>query len=222
MARLTADDMIDIVRDYCGGETSDTLSDTRRLRFLNEAALNLVSKYTFDQLSTSTSITTVSGTATYELSVSDVVEFTDVVNDTQNFKLYPMSEEQYHAYTQGDAQSGPSNYWYVDGVGSSDRYQLRFWPTPNSADTVNVYYTKLEELVTSPTATSLVIPRVWDKVVYLYAAAAAWDMLGDYKAAEAITKMAARNEAQAARTVKVPSWIPKGLGSPVGTAMKNV
>lgn len=221
MARLNADDMIAIVRDCCGGETTGTLSNTRILRFLNEAALNLVSKYTFDQLSTSTTITTVSGTASYELSVGDLVEFTDLVNDTQNFKLYPMSEEQYHSYTQGDAQSGSPNYWFVDGVGSNDLYQLTLWPTPNSADSVIVYYIKLEELVTSPAATSLVIPRVWDKVVYLYAASAAWEMLGDYERSEVFNKMAARNEAQAARTVKVPSWIPQNLGSPVGTALRN-
>ena len=220
MARLTADDMIDIVRDCCGGETSETISDTRILRFLNEAALNLASKYTFDQLGTSTPITTVSGTASYTMAVEDVVEFTSVVNDTKNFELYAMSEFQYHQFTQGDAQSGDPNYWFVDGA-TDGAYDLKFWPTPSSADTIYVYYTKLEELETSPTSTSLSIPRVWDKVVYLYAASSAWEMLGDSERAETFVKMAARNEAQAAKTVKVPSYIPGFLGSPVGGAMKN-
>ena len=220
MARLTADDMIDIVRDCCGGETSETISDTRILRFLNEAALNLVSKYTFDQLSANTTITTVDGTASYTMSVDDVVEFTSVINDTKNFELYAMSEFQYHQFTQGDAQSGDPSYWYLDGT-TGGAYDLKFWPTPSSADTINVYYTKLEEMVISPAATSLSIPRVWDKVAYLYAAASTWEMLGDSERAEAFTKMAARNEAQAAKTVKVPSYIPGFLGSPVGAAMKN-
>ena len=221
MARLTADDMIDIVRDCCGGETSGTLSDTRILRFLNEAALNLVSKYTFDQLSANTTITTVSGTSTYELSVSDVVEFTSMVNDTQNFEIYGMNEEEYIRFTQGDAQSGTPNYWYLNGVGDNGRYNIELWPTPNSADTINVYYTKLEELTVSPAITSLVIPRVWDKVVYLYAAASAWEMLGDADRAEAFVKMAARNEAQAAKSVRFPSHIRGGMTSPVGAALKN-
>ncbi len=34
MARLDADDMIPLVRDASGGETSETLTDTRILRFL--------------------------------------------------------------------------------------------------------------------------------------------------------------------------------------------
>jgi len=220
MARLTADDMIDIVRDCCGGETSETLSDTRILRFLNEAALNLASKYTFDQLSATTPITTADGTAEYTMAVDDVVEFTGIVNGTKNFELYPMNEDQYLSFTQGDAQSGDPNYWYVDGT-SGGAYVLRLWPTPSSADTLTVHYTKLEELKTSPTATSLTIPRVWDKVAYLYAASSAWEMLGDSERAETFVKMAARNEAQAAKTVKVPSYIPGFLGSPVGGAMKN-
>lgn len=220
MARLTAQDMVSIIRDICGGETSETLTDTRILRFINEAYLSLVSKYCHDQLSTSTTISTSSGTATYELSVSDVVEFTDLVNDTKNFKLYPMSEMEYHRFTQGDAQSGDPVFWYIDGVGDNDRYQIRLWPTPISSDTIYVYYTKLEELVLDPTPTSAVVPRVWDKVIYLYAAASVWEMLGDDDKADRFLQMAARNEGLAAKTVHIPSKIGQTLPSFVGSALR--
>ena len=44
MARLTADDMIDIVRDCLGGETTETISDTRILRYINQSYLELSSE----------------------------------------------------------------------------------------------------------------------------------------------------------------------------------
>ena len=66
MARLTAQDMVEMVRDYCGGETSETLSDIRLLRFLNQASMEVCSRYKFHHLSTSETVTASSGTADYD------------------------------------------------------------------------------------------------------------------------------------------------------------
>ena len=124
MARLTASDMVDIVRDSLGGETSETLSDTRILRFINQSYLELASQYQFDQLGTSTSVTTTSGTTTYELSVSNVLNITKVVDDTNDTMLYTMNEEQYHRFVQGSSVTGTPSYWFIDGVGSNNRYNI--------------------------------------------------------------------------------------------------
>ena len=121
MARLTAQDMVEMVRDSLGGETSETISDTRILRYINQSYLEICSQYGFDQLDTDTTVTTTSGTAEYELSVSDVMEIKNVVDDTNNLTLYPMSENQYHRFTQGNAQSGVPIYWYIDGVGTNNK-----------------------------------------------------------------------------------------------------
>ena len=180
MARLTASDMIDMVRDCLGGETTETISDARILRYINQSYLELASRNQFDQLSTSTTITTTSGTTSYELSVSNVMKITDLVDDTNNVKLYTMNEEQYHSYVQGGTTSGTPTYWFIDGVGSNSRYQLTLYPTPAGTYTINVYYTQSpDELVTSPAATTSEIPETWDDSIIHLAVSRGGKMLGD-------------------------------------------
>ena len=222
MARLTASDMVDMVRDSLGGETSETLSDTRILRFINQSYLELASQYQFDQLSASTTITTVSGTDTYELSVSDVLSITKVVDDTNNCTLYTMNEEQYHRYVQGASVTGTPVYWYVDGVGSNSRYNLTFYPTPNGAYTLYVYYTKSPtELVTSPSATSPVIPQPWDDSIIYRAVARGWMMLGDLEAAEKWRRISSANDMAAYKSTWQPTQIIDRPRSIIGTALRN-
>jgi len=223
MARLTASDMIDMVRDSLGGETSETLSDTRILRFINQSYLEIASRIRFDQLSTSTTITTSSGTATYELSVSNVLTFTDLVDDTNNLKMYPMAEWQYHKFTQGGTTSGTPIYWFVDGVGSNNRYQLTMYPTPAGTYTINVYYTQSpDELVTSPAATSAVIPEPWDDSIIHRAVSRGWRMLGDLEAAATWLKLAEQNDRAALRSTYNASYIMSRPGSIVGRALQDV
>ena len=223
MSRLTASDMIDMVRDSLGGETSETLSDTRILRFINQSYLELASQYQFPQLSTSTTITTVSGTTSYELSVSNVLTFTDLVDDTNNLKMYPMAEWQYHKFTQGGTTSGTPIYWFVDGVGSNNRYQLTMYPTPAGTYTIYVYYTQSpDELVTSPTATSAVIPEPWDDSIIHRAVSRGWRMLGDLEASAAWMQLAKQNDYAAMKSTYTPSYIQSRPGSVIGRALQDV
>ena len=223
MARLTASDMIDIVRDSLGGETSETLSDTRILRYINQSYLEIASRIGFDQLSTSTTITTSSGTATYELSVSNVLTFTDLVDSTNKLKLYPMAEWQYHKFNQGGTTSGTPVYWYVDGVGSNSRYNITFWPTPAGTYTINVYYIKSPtELVTSPAATSPVIPEPWDDSIIHRAVARGWRMLGDIDTAAKWLGIARANDIAAQKATYNPSYIMSRPGSVIGRALQDV
>lgn len=222
MARLTASDMVDMVRDSLGGETSETISDTRILRYINQSYLELASLYQFDQLSSSTTITTASGTSEYELSVSSVLRITNIVDDTNNFKLRPMSEDQYYNFTQGNSSSGAPVYWYIDGVGSNSRYNIALYPTPAGTYTLNVYYTKAPtELVTSPAATSAVIPEPWDDSIIYRAVARGWMMLGDMEAAEKWRQIAGQNDRSAFRSAYHPTQIIERTSSPVGMALKN-
>ena len=215
--------MVDMIRDNVGGETSETLSDTRILRFVNQAYLEVSSKYGFPQLSTSTTITTTSGTAAYELSVANVLTIDNVVNDTDNMVIYPINERQYHEYTSGNASSitGSPVYYFISGVGSNDRYELTFYPTPDSTDTIYVYYgQEPDELVTSPTATSPVTPEPFDDVIIHKATARALRMLGDmdksYKWAAATRDI----EDAARRTMYNVSRYPVTPGSIVGQATR--
>ncbi len=225
MARLTASDMIDIVRDSLGGETSETISDTRILRFINQSYLELCSFYHFDQLGTSTTVTTSSGTATYELSVSNILKITDVVDDTNNFKLYTMNDRQYEMYTQGSASSttGAPVYWFIDGVGSNNRWNLTFYPTPAGTYTLNVNYTKQPtELTSSPTATSPIIPEVWDDSIIYRAVARGWLSLGEPDMAKTYREEARYNDMSAIRSTYHASELPDSPGSIIGRALRNV
>lgn len=223
MARLTASDMIDMVRDCLGGETTETISDTRILRYLNQSYLQLASEYAFPQLSTSTTVTTSSGTAAYELSVSNVLQFVDIVDGTNNLKLYAMNENQYHKFTQGGTTSGTPIYWYVSGVGSNDRYELTFFPTPAGTYTLTVHYTQApDELVTSPAATSMVIPEPWDDSVIHRAVSRGWRMLGDLDAAQKWIGLAKENDRSAVKSTYQSSYIVTRPGSYVGRALQDV
>jgi hypothetical protein len=193
MARLTASDMIDIVRDSLGGETTETLSDTRILRFINQSYLELASKYQYPQLSTSTTITTSSGTASYELTVTNVLSYNDLEDDTNNLKLYPMNEDQYRKFTQGNTQSGTPVYWFVDGV-----------------------------LVTSPAATSPVIREPWDDSIIHRAVSRGWRELGDLTAAGTWLALARQNDSAAMKSTYTPSYIQTRPGSYVGRALQDV
>ena len=223
MARLAADDMIDMVRDCLGGETTETISDTRILRYLNQSYLELASEYAFPQLSTSVALTTADGTAAYELSVSNVLRFTDIVDTTNKLKLYTMDENQYHKFNQGGTTSGTPIYWYISGVGSNDRYEVTFWPTPAGTYSLTVHYTKApDELVTSPSATAAVIPQQWDDSILHRAVSRGWRMLGDLDAATKWLSLARINDRAARKSTYEPSFIITRPGSVIGRALQDV
>jgi len=222
MARLTAQDMVEMVRDYCGGETSETLSDTRLLRFLNQAYMEVCSRYRFDQLSTSETITTTSGTADNEMAASDVMYIDEVIDDTSNIPLEGISKYQYYEWTSGNISTttGTPVNWFLNGVGSNGRYQITWYPTPNATLSVIVYYKQEPtELVLSPTATSMIIPEPWDDVVVHKATARAWRMLGDMDMSRQWAGATREVEDAAKRTTyQVSSW-PIQLGSIVGQSV---
>lgn len=221
MARLAADEMIDIVRDMLGGETSETMSATRILRLINQAYLELCSATPFDQLRTSTTITTSSGTATYELSTDAVLEIDDITDDTTNILLYTTSEHKYNQWTQGNTVSGTPIYWFINGVGSNGRWNVTFFPTPNATLTMTVSYTKKPtELTTSPAATSTVIPEAWDNSIIYRAAARGWAELGDPQRAKDLMSLIRENDRAAYRSSFQHVYTPSYFGSIVGKALR--
>lgn len=223
MARLTADDMVSIVRDSLGGETSETISDTRILRFINQSYLELASQYQYDQLRSSTTITTVSGTADYELSVDTVLKIDDIIDGTNNNRLQAMNERQYNQFTQGGTQSGTPDYWFINGVGSNDRFQVTLWPTPAGAYSLTVDITiKPTELVKSPTATSTIIPEQWDDSIIYRAVARGWMMLGDPDTAGKWRAMSRENDMSAYKSTYHASRIPSYPKSRIGRALRDV
>ena len=134
-----------------------------------------------------------------------------------------MNENQYHKFNQGGDTSGTPIYWYISGVGSNDRYEVTLWPTPAGTYTLNVYYTQApDELTTSPSATSAVIPQQWDDSIIHRAVSRGWRMLGDLDAATKWLSLARVNDRAAKKSTYEPSYIITRPGSVIGRALQDV
>ena len=230
MARMSAQDIVTEVRLHLGGETTETLSDNQILRWVNRSYIDLSSAYEFNELETTTAVTTVSGTAEYAVPVegyNDMLTVLSVIDDTNNILLYPWDRWQYDRSTQGSSSTitGTPIYWFISGTGTNDDSntvrQFTFFPTPAGAYTINIIYQKKPtELVLTPAATSSVVPEPWDEVLVLLAVCRGWRALGDddksYKA-----KLSANDASKIAeRSSFTASYQPMRPGSVVGGALR--
>lgn len=230
MARMTADDIVTEVRLHLGGETTETLSNNQILRWVNRSYIDLASAYEFNEMETSTSITTSSGTAEYaapSTGYNDMLNVISIIDDTNNIQLYPWSRWQYDRSTQGSSSTitGTPIHWFISGTGDNDDSntvrQFTFYPTPAGTYTINIIYQKKPtELVLTPSATSSALPEPWDDVLVLLAASRGWRALGDddksYKA-----KLSANDASKIAEQSSfTASYEPMRPGSIVGGALR--
>ncbi len=189
MARMTALDLVTELRLHLGGETTETLSDSQLLRWLNRSYLELASNYKFSELEGSFTLTTTSGTAEYEFPATDddsvaynLLEILSITDDTNNQMLYPWSRWQYDRSVQGNSSSitGVSNYWFKSGVGTNGRVQITLYPTPAGTYSLKAVNRKVPtELVLTPSPTSSVLLAPWDDTMLLMAVSKGWRALGD-------------------------------------------
>jgi len=210
MARRTATDFINEVRDNAGGETSETLSDARILRWVNEEYKTLCAKYAFQQIKDAETVTTVDGTAAYELTEADILQVEDVLDTTNGVYLRPISEYQYNTYVQGVPSdcTGQPVYWFISGVGSNGRFEITFYPTPDGAYSISVGYYEFTEIVTSPAATSHVIPIQFDDVIVDRASSRALKQAGNHDSAYKFLLSAKEIEGEIRKSVHVTSHTP--------------
>jgi hypothetical protein len=226
MARWTATDFVDISRKMCGGETTETLTDATFLSFVNRSYLDICTRNAVPELQDDLTITTSSGTATYEVAESAgtplrIINIEHVVDTTNQLELYPISETQYHAYTQGStSDTGTPIYWYISGTmgtAAPANQAMTFYPSLDGTYSVVVHYRKVPtELVLSPTATSTVISEAWDQVILHYAVYWGWMYLGDPQKALMFRKLAQSMEKDAKETSIYSSYEPWYCGSVVG------
>jgi len=222
MARRTATDFINEVRDIAGGETSETVSDTRILRLVNEEYKLLCSKYMPVHIQTTESVTTSDGTAAYEMTATDVLGVERVVDTTNNYTPRPITEYQYHQYTQGDTTTnkGTPSFYFVSGLGSNNRWELTFYPTPAGTYTLVVHYFAFTELVTSPSATSALLPSAFDNVIVNRAASQLMRQTGNHDYAYRLLLGANEMEGMAKKTLDTFSFVPIRPRSIIAGAMR--
>jgi hypothetical protein len=216
MARRTATDFINEVRDNAGGETSETLSDARILRFVNEEYKTLCAAWAPQQIKDAETVTTTSGTAAYELAEADILQIEDVFDTTNGLYLRPISEYQYNTWVQGDPAgcTGTPINWFVSGVGANGRFEITFYPTPDGTYSITVGYYEFTELVTSPTATSPVTPIQLDDAIVDRASSRALKQAGNHDSAYKFLLSANEIEAKVRKSIHPTSYLPIKSRSP--------
>lgn len=226
MARMTATDFVGISRKMCGGETTEVLTDATFLRLVNLSYLDICTRHALPELQDDLTITTASGTDTYEVAetagtVLRIITINQVLDTTNKLELYPISEEQYHMFTQGSTDdAGIPVYWYLSGTmgtAAPANQAMTFYPSLDGAYSVVVHYRKVPtELTLSPAVTSTVIPEQWDQVILYYTAFRGWLYLGDPTKALIFRKLARDEEKTARATSVYASFEPFRSGSVVG------
>ena len=222
MARRTAQDFVNEVRDIAGGETSETLSDTRILRYVNESIKAYSAKHMFPQIQAEETITTADGTAAYELTTETILQVDSVEDTTNRYNLHPISDYQYRQYTQGNASNtkGTPIEYFVSGVGANNRWEITFFPTPAGVYTLELTYYGHTDLVLSPSATSPIIPTAFDDAVVLRAVAMALRQGRDVDGAWKMTLAANDAEKFAMGTAHLDSWRPIRARSIIADAVR--
>jgi len=220
MARRTADDFVDHARQALGGPDTGLLSDARILSFVNRGQQRVAVMRTHPELSTTTTITTSSGTAAYELTVTNVGRILGVIDTTTDVELTEINFYEYRLWTQGNPSSGKPDYFFPNGVGSNSRVQLTLDPTPDATLSLTVYYQKIPtDLVQSPTATSSVLNEAFDECIYSYAVAQGFMTLQNPQMYEAWMGVFRENYFLADRQTARASDIRTHLRSPIGEAL---
>lgn len=197
MARFTGLDFVSFLRRMLGSPTTAEWSDEELLQLINIAQAEIASAEQPPELETSTTITTSSGTAEYELTATDVLQIIGITDTTNESTLYRIDRTEYESWTQGDytATTGNPEFWFISGVGSNDRPQITFYPVPDGTYTLYVWYTKIpQEIVTTPTENSSEMRRQWDMLILKLAAA------------EGLSIMRQPNEAQSMRKEAYDLW----------------
>jgi hypothetical protein len=220
MARRTALDFVQEVRDIAGGETAETLSNTRILRYVNQALLAYETKYLFPQNKTYADLTTADGTSQYSLGVHPI-QIESVVDRTNYLRLRPINQQQYDEYVHGNPTGTKSSpvEWFVSGQTGGSWY-ITFFPTPNAVTTQRVNYWGHTDLVLSPSATSPIIPIAFDDAVLLRAASAALRQARDFEGSYKLQLSANDAENFAKGIAHRVSWKPIRATSLIVDAMR--
>jgi hypothetical protein len=220
MARRTALDFVQEVRDIAGGETAETLSDTRILRYVNQSLLAYEAKYLFPQNRTYADVATQDGGTVYSTTVSPI-SIESVVDTTNHLRLRPINQQQYDEYVHGDTSGvkGIPVEWFAEGM-DSGYIALSFFPTPDGIYVMRIRYWAHTDLVLSPSPTSPIIPIAFDDAVLLRAASSALRQARDFDGAYKLQLSANDAENFAKNTAHKVSWKPIRATSLIVDAMR--
>jgi hypothetical protein len=221
MARMTAADIVALIRKGMGNPSTDEWPDNELLRFANLAILEIIASDpdARTEMETYSDITTTSGTAAYELSVSNVLKITSVLNVTDNIRLKRLNRDDHTRQDVGQSETGDPTRYFESGIGSNSRKQVVLWVTPNATKTIRVWYIKIpDEIVLLPAATSPEMSQEWDLTIVKLATATALEFDAQRREAGAQYQSASASEGKASGSRARGTEKRWGLASSAGQA----
>ena len=169
IARITGTTFISRIRRAIGSPSTGDFSDTDILNCVDQAQLHLVirnpQKFRAKLIATTT-FTTASGTADYELTATDVLEILEVENTTTSSAGPPRLKSMDHEYlarVDRNLSNCAPRRWMEYGEGSNERPQVKLSPTPDGAYSMKVWYIKIPTAITAtPNDISSDLPQRYD------------------------------------------------------------
>lgn len=139
IATKTVNDMVTDVKRQFGDEASVQITTNDIIRWINEGALEILSKNPFRQAVSTTS--TVAGTQNYDMP-ADIFQMIGVQYDTKFLTAVSMEglKEQTGSY---QTNQGYPEFWYMFAN------TIYLWPVPNAVKTLTLYYSQAPTGVTS-------------------------------------------------------------------------
>lgn len=139
--------------------------------FVNDAIRYVESAWDWSVLRTTFPITTVAGTRLYSLTNFGVRSEVLYVHDETNNRVIPQeSLQRIRELTLGtDNAQGTISYYALEGVDTNGDVQIRFYQTPNSATTINVYGVKRDNVLSADTDTTDLPSAIVEQFAFAYA-----------------------------------------------------
>lgn len=139
--------------------------------FVNDAIRYVESAWDWSVLRTTFPITTVAGTRLYSLTDFGVRSEVLYVHDETNNRVIPQeSLQRIRELTLGtDNAQGTVQYYALEGVDTNGDVQIRFYQTPNSVTTINVYGVKRDNVLSADTDTTDLPSAIVEQFAFAYA-----------------------------------------------------
>jgi len=139
--------------------------------FVNDAIRYVESSWDWSVLRTTFPITTVAGTRLYSLTDFGVRSEVLYVHDETNNRVIPQeSLQRIRELSLGtDNAQGTIQYYALEGVDSNGDVQIRFYQTPDSAVSINVYGVKRDNVLVNDTDTTDLPAPIIAQFAFAYA-----------------------------------------------------
>jgi hypothetical protein len=139
--------------------------------FVNYAIRFVESAWDWSVLRTTFEITTVAGTRLYSLTDFGVRSEVLYVHDETNNRVIPQeSLQRIRELSLGtDNAQGTVQYYALEGVDTNGDAQIRFYQTPDSVTTINVYGVKRDNSLSNDTDTTDLPSAIIEQFAFAYA-----------------------------------------------------